>query len=173
MDQPRQSPREAVTCDSHYFFGRRYRLEVIQEYGRHRVEIKNNRTLQLFVRPGTITKNRMLVINEWYRDELKAYIPALLKKWQKKIGVEVSAWGVKKMRTRWGSCTIQHKRIWLNLELAKKPPESSVMRPFVLFVSFKAPRAMSWSTCSNGATMKNSERLWESICHHGNMAGIF
>lgn len=122
-DQPRQCPREAVTGESHYFFGRRYRLEVMQGYGRHRVVIKNNRTLQLFVNPGTTTKNKMLVINEWYREELKVFIPVLLEKWQEKIGVDVLAWGVKKMKTRWGSCIIPRKRIWLNLELAKKPPE--------------------------------------------------
>ena len=122
-EQPRQSPREAVTGESHYFYGRRYRLEVIYEYGRHRVVIKNNKTLQLFVNPGTTRENRMRVINEWYREELKAFIPALLDKWQDRIGVTASAWGVKKMKTRWGSCSIRQKRIWLNLELAKKPPE--------------------------------------------------
>ena len=122
-NQPRQSPREAVTGESHYFFGRRYLLEVIYEYGCHRVVIKNNKTLQLFVNPGTTRENRMRVINEWYREELKAFIPALLDRWQPRVGVTASAWGVKKMKTRWGSCTIHKKRIWLNLELAKKPPE--------------------------------------------------
>lgn len=122
-EQPRQSPREAVTGESHYFFGRRYRLEVIERRGRHGVVVKNNAVLQLFVNPGTTTANRMLVINEWYRAELKERIPALLAKWQAKVGVEVSGWGVRKMKTRWGSCNIQRKRIWLNLELAKKPLE--------------------------------------------------
>lgn len=123
QEQPRQSPREAVTGESHYFFGKRYRLEVVERRGLHGVVVKNNTTLQLFVNPGTTTANRMLVINEWYRAELKSRIPSLLEKWQEKVDVEVLGWGVKKMKTRWGSCNIQRKRIWLNLELAKKPRE--------------------------------------------------
>jgi predicted metal-dependent hydrolase len=74
------------TGESHYLFGQRYRLEVIERRGRHEIIIKNNSTLQLFVNPGTSTQNRALVLNEWYRDQLKAQIPDLLSRWQSKIG---------------------------------------------------------------------------------------
>lgn len=121
--QPRQSEREMVTGESHYVFGKRYRLEVIERRGRHEVVTKNNNTLQLFVNPGTSTQNRALVLNEWYRDQLKERISDLLNHWQTVVGKQVSDWGIKRMKTKWGSCNISQHRIWLNLELAKKPIE--------------------------------------------------
>jgi len=121
--QPRQSERQMVTGESHYVFGQRYRLEVIERWGHHEVLSPNNGKLLLFVTPGTSTQNRATVLNEWYRHQLKARIPDLLSHWQPLIGQEVSAWGVKKMKTKWGSCNIGDRRIWLNLELAKKPSE--------------------------------------------------
>jgi predicted metal-dependent hydrolase len=119
--QPRQSQRQLVTGESHYFFGKRYRLEVVERRGSHQVVIKNNRTLQLLVNPGTTQLNRALLLNEWYRQQLKERIPELLSQWEPVIGKTVTDWGVKKMKTKWGSCNITQKRIWLNLELAKKP----------------------------------------------------
>jgi len=121
--QPRQSERQMVSGESHYLWGKRYRLEAIPRYGRHEVIIKNNSTLQLFVKPGTTKENKQLALNEWYRNKLKERIPELLNTWQEKIGIEVAAWGVKKMRTKWGSCNTGSRRIWINLELAKKAPE--------------------------------------------------
>lgn len=121
--QPRQSEREIVTGESHYVFGKRYRLEVIERRGRHEVIIKNNSTLKLFVNPSTSTQNRALVLTEWYRQQLKARIPDLLTHWEPLVGRQVSDWGIKKMKTKWGSCNISQRRIWLNLELAKKPIE--------------------------------------------------
>lgn len=121
--QPRQSEREMVSGESHYLFGQRYRLEIVERRGCHEVVVKNNSTLQLFVNPGTTTANRTRVLTEWYRQQLKARIPALLEHWEPIIGQQVTAWGVKKMKTKWGSCNIQQRRIWLNLELAKKPSE--------------------------------------------------
>ena len=121
--QPRQSAREMVTGESHYLFGKRYRLDVIERRGCHEIAIANNNTLQLFINPGTSTQNRALVLNQWYRHQLKAQIPDLLKRWQLTIGEEVQNWGIKKMKTKWGSCNITQRRIWLNLELAKKPLE--------------------------------------------------
>lgn len=121
--QPRQSAREMVTGESHYLFGKRYRLDVIERRGCHEIVIANNITLQLFVNPGTSTQNRELVLNQWYRHQLKAQIPDLLNRWQLAIGKEVQDWGIKQMKTKWGSCNITKRRIWLNLELAKKPLE--------------------------------------------------
>ena len=121
--QPRQLPQGIISGESHYLFGHCYQLEVIDRPGQHQVAIANNRTLQLFVNPGTSTKNKALVLTEWYREQLKLEIPDLLNKWQPIIGKQVAAWGIKKMKTRWGSCNIQQRRIWLNLELAKKPIE--------------------------------------------------
>lgn len=121
--QPRQSKREMVSGESHYLFGKRYLLEVVERHSRHEVVEKNNTTLVLYVNLETSVANRRLVINEWYRDQLKERIPGLLEKWEPVVGKEVKEWGVKRMKTKWGSCNRNHKRIWLNLELAKKSPE--------------------------------------------------
>lgn len=121
--QPRQSAREMVSGESHYFLGRRYRLEVIERHGHHEVVVKNSSKLSLYVKPNTTPANRELALNEWYRAELKQRLPALIAKWEPIIGQPVAEWGIKKMKTKWGSCNISHRRIWLNLELAKKPPE--------------------------------------------------
>lgn len=123
LAQPRQSVREMVSGESHYLFGKKYRLEVIERRGKHEVVVKNITTLQLFVSPGTTASNGLVVLNDWYRAQLKERIPMLFDRWQQKIGVEATAWGVKRMKTRWGSCNTGKKRILINLELAKKPPE--------------------------------------------------
>ena len=123
LAQPRQTAREMVTGECHYFFGKSYRLEVIEQAGKHKVELAGGNKIRLTVTKNTTTERRLTLINEWYREQLKQLIPALLAKWQNKIGVVVNDWGVKKMKTKWGSCNIEAKRIWLNLDLAKKPPE--------------------------------------------------
>jgi predicted metal-dependent hydrolase len=119
--QPRQSPREMVSGESHYFMGRRYRLRVHEQDGPARVAIRGLRMIDLFVRPGTTTEQREAVLLNWYRSQLKALIPPLLEKWQPLLGVKVRDWGVKKMKTKWGTCSVEARRIWINLEMAKKP----------------------------------------------------
>ena len=120
--QPRQSKREMLNGETHYFLGRRYRLEVIEQLGKPSVAI-NGTKLQLRISIASDLDKRLQVLNEWYREQLKQRLPKLLNSWQKKMGVEAQFWGIKKMKTKWGSCNIDAKRIWLNLELAKKPPE--------------------------------------------------
>ncbi len=121
--QPRQSKREYVSGESHYFEGRRYLLDVIERSTKHELILKSNAKMVLYIRPNTTLENRALVVNDWYRLHLKNKIPDLLSKWQPITGKQVSDWRVKKMKTKWGSCNIESKRIWINLELAKKSPE--------------------------------------------------
>lgn len=120
--QPRQSDREMVSGECHYLWGRRYRLNLIERSGKHEIKLGRGR-LHLYVNPATTLENKTLVLNSYYRDALKARIAELLPVWEDNIGVKAADWGIKKMKTKWGSCNIQAKRIWLNLELAKKPPE--------------------------------------------------
>jgi predicted metal-dependent hydrolase len=119
--QERQSEREMVTGESHFVGGRRYRLDVV-EGPRSAVRIRNSRTLELHVRPGATASERGTILDRWYRRQLKERIPDLIAKWEPKVGARVNEWGVKKMKTRWGTCNKEAGRIWLNLELAKKPP---------------------------------------------------
>ncbi|NCN71747.1 MAG: M48 family metallopeptidase [Betaproteobacteria bacterium] len=120
-EQPRQSQREMVNGESHYFLGKRYRLRMHAVDAPPRVVVRGITSLDLYVRPGATVEQRELVLLAWYRDQLKALIPPLLDEWQPILGVQASQWGVKKMKTKWGSCNTAAKRIWLNLELAKKP----------------------------------------------------
>jgi len=120
--QVRQSRREMVSGESHYYRGQRYLLDVIEEDAPPRVRLRGNRTLELRVRPGSDRDKREAVLYRWYRARLKEQIPPLIAQWEPLIGVQVAEWGVKRMKTRWGSCNIQARRIWLNLELIKKPP---------------------------------------------------
>lgn len=121
--QKRQPERDFVSGESHYFLGERYLLNVIYTNKRKQgVEVRNKTYLDLFVREKSAKEQRQKVMREWYRCELKALIPPLIEKWEPLIGVKVESWGVKLMKTRWGSCNITARRIWLNLELAKKNP---------------------------------------------------
>jgi len=120
--QDRQSQREMVTGESHYFRGRRYRLDVVELEGRPSVNLRNSRTMELRVRPDMDRQAREAVLLRWYRRCLRESLPELLAKWEPKVGVEVAECRIKKMKTRWGTCNYEARRIWLNLELAKKPP---------------------------------------------------
>lgn len=119
--QPRQSQREMVAGESHYFLGRRYRLRIVEHDGAGKVVIRNTSLIDLHVRPGSSVEQREAILLRWHREQLKSLLPSLLEKWQPQIGVTVAHWGIKKMKTKWGSCSIDARRIWLNLELAKKP----------------------------------------------------
>jgi predicted metal-dependent hydrolase len=120
-EQPRQSKREMVGGESHYFLGRRYRLRVVEHNGPTKVFLRGKTTIELRTRPETEADQRERALQRWYRQQLKELIPPLLEKWQPTLGVEVAEWGIKKMKTKWGACNIAARRIWLNLELAKKP----------------------------------------------------
>ena len=119
--QDRQSHREFVTGESHYFAGRRYRLDVVEGSGRPAVRLPNNTTMRLFVPPGADSDARAAVLQRWYRARLRDQLPALCAKWERQVGVTVAELRIKKMKTLWGSCNADAERIWLNLELAKKP----------------------------------------------------
>lgn len=120
--QEREAPREYLTRESHYYQGKRYLLKVIEQEAAPKVVLKHS-TLELHVRPKTTADKRKIILDEWYRERLKEKAPALVAKWEKKINVRANEVAVKKMKTKWGTCKIEPKRIWLNLELMKKPPK--------------------------------------------------
>lgn len=120
--QERQSVREFLSGESHYFMGTRYLLNVIESSEKQRVELRNKKYMDLYVRQGHTKEKRERIVSQWYREELKRLIPEYIKKWEDTIGVTVNEWGVKLMKTKWGTCNEQDKRIWINLELAKKNP---------------------------------------------------
>lgn len=119
--QDRQPPRQYKERESHYFQGKRYLLRVIEHDAPPKVVLKTKTYLDLYVRPNTTNEQRQSIFNEWYRAELKKLIQPIIEKWTPKIGVTVADWQVKQMKTKWGTCNIEKNRIWINLELAKKP----------------------------------------------------
>ncbi|WP_031428220.1 M48 family metallopeptidase [Flavimarina sp. Hel_I_48] len=119
--QPRESEREFITGESHYVKGKRYLLKVVSQTGPSNVSLNGTKELLLKVKPDASRAEKSKILKEWYRKNLKSEIPELLAKWEERIGVKSKDWGVKQMRTKWGACNIEEKRIWLNLELGKKP----------------------------------------------------
>jgi predicted metal-dependent hydrolase len=120
-EQPRESRRELVTGESHYFLGQRYRMRVIERAGPGKVLLRGKTGLVLYIGPGSDAAARDRTLQRWYRQQLHGLVPRLLAKWEKKIGVTAAEWRIKRMRTKWGACSIGARRIWLNSELAKKP----------------------------------------------------
>jgi predicted metal-dependent hydrolase len=110
-----------ISGEKHFVWGKELELRVIEKEEVPQVFIEND-TLTLQIRPGADKAKRAAVLKEWYRAELKREIPALIEKWEPRMNVQVAEFGVKKMKTRWGTCNIRARRIWLNLELAKKRP---------------------------------------------------
>lgn len=120
-EQERIPLREYKERESHYFQGKRYLLNIIEHDAPPQVVLKSKKYIELHVRPSTTPEKCQEIMAEWYRNEIKKIIPALITKWEKILSVEVNDWQVKQMKTLWGSCNIEKKRILLNLELAKKP----------------------------------------------------
>jgi predicted metal-dependent hydrolase len=121
-NQEREAPREFKTRESHYYLGKRYLLQVLETENKPSVSIKHNKLL-LQVKPNTDLQNKQVLLQEWYREQLKNLVPKYISKWEEKMQVKVSEFGIKKMKTKWGTCNREAKRIWINLELAKKPLE--------------------------------------------------
>lgn len=120
IEQARESHREMVSGESHYVGGQRFRMVVVEKDASPHVSITGNKTLRLQVRPGADRISRRSVLDAWYRENLHSTVPELIEHWSQKLSVEVAEWRIKRMKTKWGSCSIQARRIWLNLELAKK-----------------------------------------------------
>lgn len=121
--QPRQSERSYISGESHYFLGQRYRLNLIDHARVGRVHIRNSRSLELHVHAGSDQAVRERVFLGWYRQELRTRAAPLVEKWAAEMAIPMPTWGIKRMKTKWGTCNIDARRVWLNLELIKKPPQ--------------------------------------------------
>ena len=118
----RQSQRQMLTGESHYVWGVRHRLRVIERPGRAHLELEGSRLL-LYVPAGTDTGTRLALLERWRRQQLKERIPGLISKWEPTIGRSVGRWSVRRMKTKWGSCNRESGHIWFNLELSAKHPD--------------------------------------------------
>jgi predicted metal-dependent hydrolase len=118
----RQSEREMVTGESHYVWGVRRRLEVVERRGRPHVEIEGER-LAVYAPSEATSERRRDVLDRWYRSQLRHALPSLIAKWEAKLDLSVSKWSIRRMKTKWGSCNRDTGHMSFNVELAKKHPD--------------------------------------------------
>ena len=121
--QPRETPRQYVTRESHYFAGQRYLLEVNEVEGARPQVQCDGKKLRMLVPFDFTTERRKKLLESFYREYLKREIPKIIDRHEPVMNVLVAEFRIRRMKTKWGSCNIEARRIWLNLELARKPPE--------------------------------------------------
>jgi predicted metal-dependent hydrolase len=119
-EQKREAPREFLSRESHYYLGKRYLIKIIEQDSPPSVVLKHN-SIDLYIRPGSDVAKKREVLDAWYRERLRELIPFYIAKWEPILGVSVNEFAIKKMKTKWGTCNANACRIWINLELAKKP----------------------------------------------------
>lgn len=122
INQSRETPRQYVERESHYLWGRRYLLSVIEKDVKPAVILDHQR-ITLVVRPGSDLQKRAEVIHEWHKSLLHEAVPALISKWEQKLKVKVTGYFLQRMKTKWGSCNHDAGNIRLNTELVKKPKD--------------------------------------------------
>jgi predicted metal-dependent hydrolase len=120
--QARETPRQFVERESHYLWGRRYLLSVKEEEAKPSVRLSHH-SITLTVRPGSSNAKRATVMHEWHKSLLHDVVPELIRKWEPKLGVEVAAYFLQRMKTKWGGCNHRARNIRLNTELVKKPKD--------------------------------------------------
>ena len=120
--QERQAERCYISGETLYFLGRKYRLQVISGGAPHRVRLAGSNKLELAVPTDADRDAREQVVLRWHRRELRRRAETEAVKWSARLGIEPPIVGIKQMRTKWGTSNSSARRIWLNLELAQKPP---------------------------------------------------
>lgn len=121
QNQERETPRDCINRESHYVWGQRYLLKVVEHEASPKIVLGHSEML-LYVRANSTQEYKQAVVDEWLRMELKKALPPLIEKWQPIMGVEVKKFFVQKMKTRWGSCNYTQGNVRFNSQLAKKPP---------------------------------------------------
>ena len=121
-NQARETPRQFIERESHYFWGRRYLMTVLHRDAKPCVTLDHKR-ITLTVRPGSDARRRSEVIHEWHKSILHEVVPTLIKKWEPKLEVKVADYFLQRMKTKWGSCNYKAGHIRLNTELVKKPKD--------------------------------------------------
>lgn len=118
--QARETPRQYSERESHFLWGRRYLLTVVERNEKPTVTVDHKR-ITLSVRPGSDQARRAEVMHEWHKSLLHVIVPVLIAQWEPRLGVKVEAYFLQRMKTRWGSCSPKAGHIRLNTELVKKP----------------------------------------------------
>lgn len=120
--QERQTIREAVSGESYYFEGKKYRLFIKAGNNRGKLIFKNSSILELAISSSSSEIARMRVINNFYRKSLQSKLDLILPGIAEEIGVVIPTYSVRKMKNRWGSCNRTRNHININIDLIKKNP---------------------------------------------------
>lgn len=114
---------QIISGENHPFQGKLHRLQIIEKVGKPEVNLGNDSILIMKIPRQTNREQRLAILYTWYRKQQQSMIPPLIAKWEPRLGVKVTEWRIRRMKTRWGTCNTKAHRIWLNLELVKKSPE--------------------------------------------------
>jgi predicted metal-dependent hydrolase len=116
--------RQYVTGDKIPVWGKTYELVVREVPGnRARVTCKGDKVLLLV--PGYATREqRRQVLNDWYRHQLERVVATEKTRLEALVGKTAAEWRFRDMHTRWGTCNVRARRIWLSIHLAKQAPEA-------------------------------------------------
>lgn len=120
--QPRQSKREYVSGESFYLWGKTYRLQIVPNREKYSIEKTPNKII-MSVPEFATSEGKEHTLTEWYRMELKRALNTVFERCKKATGIDANEVQVKNMKTLWGTCNIKNRRVWVNLQLVKKPPE--------------------------------------------------
>lgn len=121
-EQARETPRKFIERESHYLWGRRYLLNVVERDERPGVSV-DHRRITLTVRPGSDQARRAEVMHRWHKRLLHEVVPPLIAKWEQKLNVKVAGYFLQRMKTKWGGCNHEAGNVRLNTELVKKPKD--------------------------------------------------
>jgi len=120
--QPRETARQFIERESHYLWGRRYLMSVVEKEEKPSIKL-DHRRITLTVRPGSSQTKRYAVMHDWHKSLMHEVVPAMILKWEPKLGVEVSSFFLQRMKTKWGGCNPRERNIRINTELVKKPKD--------------------------------------------------
>jgi len=120
--QARETPRKFVGRESHFLWGRRYLLTVREVDAKPSVRL-SHRSITLTVRPGSSRDRRETVMHQWHKSLLHEFVPHLIRKWERRLRIQVAGYFLQRMKTKWGSCNHRKQTIRLNTELVKKPKD--------------------------------------------------
>ncbi len=120
-ERPIETPKEYISGESHFFKGERYLLNVIEYRGKPYITINDKKNIDFYVRKDADLEEKKKVFLLWQKEELAKELFGIFNKWQKIMGVSAEEWRIKRMKTKWGTCNTTAKRIWINLELVKRP----------------------------------------------------
>lgn len=121
--QRRENSYRYISRESHYFFGERYLLKVNeQDIMQKEASVKKKpKSIELNIPVNSTLAFKEELLHSYCRTELKTFLKELVVYWSKKMEVSIPSFGIRTMKTKWGSCNTVKRSLLFNSELTKKP----------------------------------------------------